>query len=153
VRGTLVAVLVFVAPAAAIAGPSPQADQDALYQKLWAAPPAATPMPKAAASFGGDRIAQRLAGELSRRYGVQVLSAQRERRDGKPVYRMVVMNPGGDFNSAFAVHTLVVDAATGQLVSQFQNETSGYQLPAPPDRALRDSGTATAIRRETFSKP
>jgi hypothetical protein len=108
---------------------------------------------KPAMPFGHDRVAQRLANELSSRFDVQVLRAQREQVDGKPVYRMVVMNPGGDFNEAYAVHTLIVDAKTGALVSQFQNETSGYQLSASPDRTPRANGVGTTIRRETFSKP
>lgn len=115
--------------------------------------PVAAQAVKPAIPFGHDRVAQRLANELSSRFSVQVLRAQREQLDGKPVYRMVVMNPGGDFNEAYAVHTLVVDAKTGALVSQFQNETSGYQLSAPPDRTPRDNGVGTAIRRETFFKP
>jgi len=120
---------------------------------LLAGPAMAAQAAKSAAPFGRDRTAQRLASELSSRYGVQVLQAQREQVNGKPVYRMVVMNPGGDFNEAYSVHTLVVDAATGELVSEFQNETSGYQLSAPPDRVPRDGGVGTTIRRETFSKP
>lgn len=151
-RTALVAVLVFLTLAAA-AVPSQQADWDALYQKLWAAPSAAAPTPKTVASFGGDRAAQRLASELSRRYGVRVLRAQREQLDGKPVYRMAVMNAAGNFNDALMVHILVVDAKTGALVPQFQNETSGYQLSAPPDRAPSDNGVGTTIRRESFSKP
>jgi hypothetical protein len=120
---------------------------------LLAAPSVAAQAVKPATPFGHDHVAQRLANGLSSRFGVQVLRARREQLDGKPVYRMVVMNPGGDFNEAYAVHTLVVDAKTGELVSQFQNESSGYQLSAPADRTPRDGGVGTTIRRETFSKP
>jgi hypothetical protein len=96
---------------------------------------------------------QRLMQQVAGTYGVQVLRAERQELDGKPVYRMVVMNPGGDFNEAYAVHTLVVDAKTGELVSQFQNETSGYALSAAADRTPRDDAVGPTIRRESFSKP
>lgn len=99
-----------------------------------------------------DRTAQKLTQQVAERYGVQVLRADRELLDGKPVYRMVVMNPGGDFNEAYAVHTLVVNVSTGALVSQFEHLPSGYQLASPADRTPRDDGSGDTIRRETFSK-
>ncbi|MGH7013613.1 MAG: PepSY domain-containing protein [Stellaceae bacterium] len=107
---------------------------------------------KPAAPAGVDRTAQKLTQQLAQRYGVQVLRADRELLDGKPVYRMVVMNAGGDFNEAYAVHTLVVDAASGALVSQFQHAPAGYALAASPDRTPRDDGSGVTIRRATFSK-
>lgn len=107
---------------------------------------------KPAAPAGVDRTAQKLTQEIVQRYGVQVLRTDREMLDDKPVYRMVVMNPGGDFNEAFAVHTLVIDPASGELVSQFQHLPAGYDLAAPPDRTPADDGSGDTIRRETFSK-
>lgn len=107
---------------------------------------------KPAAPAGVDRTAQKLTQEIVQRYGVQVLRADREMLDDKPVYRMVVMNPGGDFNEAFAVNTLVVDAASGELVSQFQHAPAGYALASPPDRTPADDGSGATIRHETFSK-
>ncbi|MGH6984923.1 MAG: PepSY domain-containing protein [Stellaceae bacterium] len=112
----------------------------------------AAPPRKPAAPAGGDRTAQKLTQQIAQRYGVQVLRADREVLAGKPVYRMVVMNPGGDFNEAYAVHTLVVDAASGGLVPQFEHLPAGYALAAPPDRTPRDAGSGVTIRRETFSK-
>ena len=120
---------------------------------LMVGPAMAAQSAKPATPFNQDRVTQRLANEIGSRYGVEVLRAQRDQFNGKPVYRMVVMNPGGDFDEAYSVHTLVVDAKTGELVSQFQNVTSGYQLSAPPDRTPRDAGLGTTIRQETFSKP
>lgn len=107
---------------------------------------------KPAASAAIDRTAQKLIQQIAQRYGVQVLHADRELVGGEPVYRMVVMNPGGDFNEAFAVHTLMVDASTGALISQFEHLPSGYELASPPDRTPRDDGSGDAIRRETFAK-
>jgi hypothetical protein len=113
---------------------------------------AAQPRKPVAAAARVDRVAQKLTQQIAQRYGVQVLRADRELLDGKPVYRMVVMNPGGDFNEAYAVHTLVIDAASGALVSQFEHLPTGYVLAAPPDRTPRDDGSGVMIRRETFSK-
>ena len=111
------------------------------------APRAPEPAPSSNAAADG------LAKTLGQRFGVDVLRVEPGESDGRPIYRMVVMNLGGDFNSAFAVHTLVVDAETGALVPQFRHEPSGYQLAAQPDRTPRDNGVATTIRRESFSKP
>ncbi len=97
-----------------------------------------------------DETAQRLAKALADRFGVRVLRSEREELDGKPVYRMTVMRPGGDFDDAFAVETLIVDAASGALVPQFRNDVSGYALSSPADRTPRDDAIATTIRRESF---
>jgi hypothetical protein len=110
----------------------------------------AAPAHRAGSALNGDRTAERLAKMLGERYGVQVLSAHRVEAGGKPAYSMVVMKAGGNFNDAFAVHTLVVDAKTGDLVPQFQNTESGYQLSTPPDRSPRDDALGTTIRRESF---
>ena len=112
----------------------------------------ATGAPHEAAARPLDPAAQPLAKQLAQRYGVTVLGARREELAGKPVYRMVVMQPGGNFDDAFAVHTLAIDVATGALVPQFRNETSGYLLSSPPDRTPRDNGVATTIRRESFAQ-
>ncbi len=108
--------------------------------------------PRKPAPAAIDRTAQKLTQQIAERYGVQVLHADRELLGGRPVYRMVVMNPGGDFNEAYAVHTLMVDASTGALISQYEHMPSGYELASPPDRTPRDDGSGDTIRRETFSK-
>lgn len=99
-----------------------------------------------------DPEAQKVAKELEKQYGVRVLSAEPGELDGQSVWRVVVMLPGGDFNNADAVDTLIVDAATGKLVPAFHQGTSRYQLSAPPDRTPRNDGVATTIRRDTFRK-
>lgn len=132
-------VLVIAVALAALAAPANAADR--------------TAKPAPAAQFHGDKTAQHWAADLKKRYGVQVLSARRDQIDGRPVYHMTVMNPGGDFNGAFEVRTLVVDAASGELVSQFQHTDTGYQLALPADRTPRDDGLGTTIRRESFAKP
>ena len=42
------------------------------------------------------------------------------RYDGRAVFLVTVMNPGGDFNEAFQVTTLAVDVETGKLVSGYR---------------------------------
>jgi len=91
-----------------------------------------------------------VAGAVAQRFGVTVLRVTPIERDSKPLYSVVVMNPGGNFNEAFKATTLVVDPETGELVPQFRQENSGYDLPASPDRQPPVDDTGTAIRRETF---
>jgi hypothetical protein len=114
---------------------------------------AAQPAKPAPPSPAGDPAVQRLTKAIGERFGVTVLKAEPGQIDGHAIYRMVVMNPGGDYNSAFQVRTLVVDAASGELVPAFEQQTSGYRTALPPDRTPREDGVATTIRRESFSKP
>jgi hypothetical protein len=136
--------------AAAAAAPAENRPIDHYLQSL--VPEAGHP-PAPPAQAAADPVGERLAKDIAGRFGVRVLRAERGESDGKPVYRLLVMNPGGDFDNAFAVHTLVVDAATGELLPQFRHEASGYVPPTPLDRTPRDSGVATTIRRDSFAKP
>src|SRR5439155_21051043 len=70
-----------------------------------------------------------VGGAIAQRFGVTVLRVLPIERDGKPLYSVVVMNPGGNFNEAFKATTLVVDPDTGELMPQFRQENSGYDLP------------------------
>ena len=91
-----------------------------------------------------------VAGVVAQRFGVTVLRVVPIERDGKPLYSVVVMNPGGNFNEAFKATTLVVDPDSGELVPQFRQENSGYDLPAAPDRQPPADDGGRTIRRETF---
>jgi hypothetical protein len=142
------ALVALAAPALAAQPGGPATGNRALYLRSLAPEPRARPQAAAI-----DPAARPAATALAKGFGVRVLAAGPTMWNGKPAYRMVVMNGGGDFDDAYAVHVLVVDAATGRLVPQFQNEVSGYRLAAPPDRATRDNGIATTIRRESFFKP
>lgn len=88
--------------------------------------------------------------DLGQRYGVQVLRVTPIERDGKNLFAVVVMNPGGNFNEAFQVTTLIVDADTGDLVTQFRDEATGFDLPEAADRQPPADDGGAAIRRETF---
>lgn len=91
-----------------------------------------------------------VAAAVADRYGVKVLRVTPAERDGKQLLDLVVMNPGGNFNEAFKVTTLVVDAETGDLVPQFRANDTGYVLPQAPNREPPADGSGAAIRRETF---
>jgi hypothetical protein len=83
------------------------------------------------------------------RYDVEVLRvAAVEGREGSQVYRVTVMVPPGNSNASFMVSTLVVDATTGKLVSQFRHLRHGYELPPPAVSSRENSGVTS--RRETF---
>ncbi len=66
------------------------------------------------------------AAAIAEAYGVTVLRVVAVEKDGRPVFRVTIMNPGGDFDEAFQVNTLLVDADTGKLVSAFRHRASGY---------------------------
>ena len=90
------------------------------------------------------------AAALAERFSVKVLRVTPIERDGKQLYAVVVMNPGGNFNEAFKVTTLVVDVETGDLITQFRPQNSGYDLPEAANRQLPGDESGAAIRRETF---
>ena len=87
---------------------------------------------------------------IAERFGVKVLRVTPTERGGKQLFDVVVMNPGGNFNEAFKVTTLVVDAESGDLVPQFQADNSGYVLPEAANRQPPADTGGAAIRRETF---
>lgn len=80
------------------------------------------------AQVSEDQIRQNLEED----YGVTVLRMREIVQDGKPVFAVTMMSPGGNFNEAFQVNTVVVDPETGKLVSQYRARTNGIQHAAPP---------------------
>ena len=102
-----------------------------------------------AAAVRADPAADKVAAEVARNYGVTVLRVTPARVDGRDAYAVLVMNHGGDDNDAFRVVTLVVDAASGALVPQFEHRDSGYVLPPAPDRGLRNDDSGPVIRSLT----
>ena len=76
------------------------------------------------AEMSADEAGRAVADE----FGVDVLKVEAGIEDKARVYLVTFMTPGGDFNGAFQVGTVMVDAATGSLVSQFRHLPSGYRL-------------------------
>jgi hypothetical protein len=50
--------------------------------------------------------------------GVEILDIEAIESQGRPAYAVTVMSPPGTGNSAFAVDTLLVDGATGELLGR-----------------------------------
>lgn len=76
----------------------------------------------AEAAMSKDQIAQK----IEREFKVKVLRVEPITEDGKALYAVTVMSPGGNWNHAFQVNTIAVDAATGNPVVQYRQ--SGGQL-------------------------
>jgi hypothetical protein len=78
----------------------------------------------ALAEISQDQAARKIASD----YNVKVLRVKPGKIDGRAVWLVTVMNPGGNYNEAFQVTTLAVDQADGRLVPSFRNgpsETEG----------------------------
>jgi hypothetical protein len=82
----------------------------------------------ARAEMSADEAGRAVASE----FGVDVLKVEVDSEDGSRVYLVTFMTPGGDFNGAFQVGTVMVDAGTGRLVSRFRHLPSGYRLSGAP---------------------
>ena len=80
-----------------------------------------------AAPAGAAMSADEVSAAIAAAYGVTVLRVVATEEDGRSVFRVTIMNPGGDFDEAFQVNTLLVDADTGKLVSGFRHRASGYE--------------------------
>lgn len=103
------------------------------------------PAARAQSGLSEDAAAQ----QVVERFGVEVLRIAEGEADGRPVYVVTVMNPGGDDNGAFRVTRLMVDRATGELVSQFRHVPDGYVLPSGAPRRDTQGADGLAIRRMT----
>jgi hypothetical protein len=93
--------------------------------------------------------ADKVAADIAKRYGVNVLKVTPIKIDDRDGYAVLVMNPGGNDNGAFEVSTLIVDAASGTLVPQFAHHSSGYALPPSPDTATPGNDSGPSIRSMT----
>jgi hypothetical protein len=95
---------------------------------------------QAPAAAAQEMTRDAISSTIAQRFDVKVLRVTAAEQGGRKTYQVVVMRPGGNFNEAFQVTTLVADAVTGELIPQ---------SPEPADRAVADDGGA-AIRRLTF---
>ena len=75
----------------------------------------------AQAQVGKDQAAATIA----REFDVKVLRVRPGEIDGSPVWFVTVMEPGGNFNTAFQVSTLAVDQVSGALVPEFRQGPNG----------------------------
>ena len=80
-----------------------------------------------AAALSADQVRR----QVETRYGVKVLRIRPMTEQGRSAFAVTIMNPGGDFNEAFQVNTIVVDAETGDLVLQYRQRAGGHDEAAP----------------------
>lgn len=107
---------------------------------------AALPRPAAAQTLLSEAAARTA---LEREYGVEVLRITADEQDDIPVFLVRVMNPGGNFNEAFQVNTLVVDRKTGKLVPQFRHGASGTRDRSGTLRETSEN-VGPVLRRESI---
>jgi hypothetical protein len=82
--------------------------------------------------------AQEAEAMVADRYEVEVLKVEPGRVDGRSVWMVTVMEPGGQSNSAFRVARLAIDRSSGDLVPAFRHDSSGYDVPESGGRFTRD---------------
>ena len=82
-------------------------------------------------------------------YDVRVLKINPDKKDGKDVFIVKVMYNGGNWNTAFQVNTIVIDANTGKRVSQFRHQSSGRSLSGNYD-AMPNRQPPDALRRHIW---
>ena len=75
--------------------------------------------------------------QIAQTYPVKVLSVRNIEFDGRTVYAVKVMTKGGDFDDAFQVNTIIVDADTGKPIPVFRHRDSGYILPDAGNRKTK----------------
>ena len=73
------------------------------------------------AAMSADQVKRQV--ELA--FGVRVLKMRPMQDAGQAAFAVVIMNHGGDFNEAWQVNTIVVDAESGKLIRQFRHRASG----------------------------
>ncbi len=82
----------------------------------------------AGAALSADQVKR----QVETRYGVAVLRIKPLTEQGRSAYAVTIMNPGGAFDEAFQVNTLVIDAETGRPIIQYRQGLRGVQPAAPP---------------------
>jgi hypothetical protein len=93
----------------------------------------------AGAEMSVDAVKQKIAAD----YAVTVLRVKPMTDDGRRVFSVTIMNPGGAFNEAFQVNTIVVDAETGQPMIQYRQGPGGLRPAAPPVSSRTGPSTAS----------
>ena len=83
-------------------------------------------------------------------YDVKVIKITPGTDAKRPVFFVKIMYNGGNFNTAFQINTIVIDAGSGKRIPQFRHGSSGRRLPGTfdsiPNRQLTD-GLRGSIRR------
>ncbi len=85
-----------------------------------------------AAPVGAEMSVDAVIQKIEADSAVTVLRVKPMTDGGRRVFAVTVMNPGGDFNEAFQVNTIVIDAETGQPIMQYRQGSGGLRPAAPP---------------------
>ncbi len=93
----------------------------------------------AEAALSADQVKR----QVETRYGVTVLRIKPVTEQGRSAYAVTIMNPGGAFDEAFQVNTLVIDAETGRPIIQYRQSPDGLQPAAPPVSSRTSPSTAS----------
>lgn len=93
----------------------------------------------AEAALSADQVKR----QVETRYGVTVLRVKPMTEFGRSAYAVTIMNPGGAFNEAFQVNTLVIDAETGRPIIQYRQGPGGLHPAAPPVSSRSRPNTAS----------
>ena len=76
-------------------------------------------------------------------YDVKVIKITPGIDTERVVFYVRIMYNGGNFNTAFQINTIVIDAETGKRIAQFRHGSSGRTLPGNfdsiPNRQLTDA--------------
>lgn len=80
----------------------------------------------ASAGLAAEVDAAAVRAAIEKKFNVKVLKINAVTVDGKSAFKVTVMYPGGNFNTAFQVNTLIVDAGTGETVPVFRHIASGH---------------------------
>ena len=83
------------------------------------------------AAMSADQVKR----QVERTFGVCVLKMRPMKDADGAAFAVVIMNYGGDFNEAWQVNTIVVDAESGKLIRQFRHRASGIDDAGPRRRA------------------
>ena len=81
----------------------------------------------AQAAMTKDQVVQK----IEKAFNVKVLRVEPTTEDGKALFAVTVIGAGGNWNHAFQVNTIAVDAATGEPVLQYRHGKSELHKPPP----------------------
>lgn len=87
-------------------------------------------------------------------YGVKVLKVRAVTVNGRAAFEAIVMNPAGNYNEAFQVNRLVVDAATGEFIQQVRHGAADFtrSAEAPGAEGLAGEDVGLASRRKSAAR-
>ncbi len=92
-----------------------------------------------AAALSADQVKR----QVETRYGVKVLRIKPMTEQGRSAFAVTIMNPGGAFNEAFQVNTIVIDAETGRPIIQYRQGPGGLKSAAPAVSSRTGPSTAS----------